>query len=362
MRQPGFIAFILLSTCLSPGSAPAEQPQTATSEHAATDAAAARPADPKAAKTFAEAESLFAEHRYRFALDDFRKADKQDGGHCVICEMRAYQAADLANDPKAAHEEAIALAANVAKPRDQATAHFLAGHACLQEGVNDHHDKAFEAADSEFRAALQIEPSRADCIFSDGVALSHLKQDGAAKERFEQYLKVAKTDNKDYARAQRFADHPELARERVAPNFQLTALDGSKVTLESLAGKVVLIDFWATWCGPCREALPHVKEIAKRFSGQPLVILSISLDKDEAKWKDFVAHNQMTWMQYRDGSFDGSIATLFGVHAIPATFTIDSDGVLQDQHVGDADIDGKLKKLIARAQESANRKTEAELR
>ena len=78
--------------------------------------------------------------------------------------------------------------------------------------------------------------------------------------------------------------------------------------------------------------------------------MSISLDTDDGKWRDFVAKNEMTWIQNRDKGFDGKVATLFGVHAIPATFTIDADGVLQDQHVGDADIEGKLKKLIARAQ------------
>ena len=117
---------------------------------------------------------------------------------------------------------------------------------------------------------------------------------------------------------------------------------------------MVLVDFWATWCGPCREALPHIRQIARRFQEQPLVVISISLDKDENKWKDFVVKNQMTWLQYRDGSFDGTIAKSFGVNAIPATFTIDADGVLEDQHVGDANIEGKLKKLLAAA---ANRKS-----
>jgi hypothetical protein len=84
------------------------------------------------------------------------------------------------------------------------------------------------------------------------------------------------------------------------------------------------------------------------------VVLSISRDSDEAKWKALVEKNGMTWLQYRDGA-GGPIAKLFNVTAIPATFTIDADGVLEDQHVGDADIEGKLKKLIARAAE-ANRK------
>jgi thiol-disulfide isomerase/thioredoxin len=113
----------------------------------------------------------------------------------------------------------------------------------------------------------------------------------------------------------------------------------------------VLIDFWATWCGPCREALLNMREIAKKFQGQPLVVLSVSLDSDEQKWKEFVAQHEMTWPQYRDGGFTAPIAKMFGVEAIPHTFTIDADGVLQDEHVGDASIEAKLKKLVARARE-----------
>jgi hypothetical protein len=64
-----------------------------------------------------------------------------------------------------------------------------------------------------------------------------------------------------------------------------------------------------------------------------------------------VAKNNMTWLQARDGGFDGPISRLFGVDAIPHTFTIDADGVLQDEHVGDASIEGKLKKLCARARQ-----------
>jgi thiol-disulfide isomerase/thioredoxin len=123
--------------------------------------------------------------------------------------------------------------------------------------------------------------------------------------------------------------------------------------MDELQGKVVLVDFWATWCGPCREALPRVQNISKRFAGQPLVVLSVSLDKDQNTWKAFVAKNHMDWPQYCDGGFEGPLAQSFGVRAIPATFTIDADGVVQDQHVGDADIDRKLKKLVAAAAQHA---------
>jgi hypothetical protein len=94
-----------------------------------------------------------------------------------------------------------------------------------------------------------------------------------------------------------------------------------------------------------------MKRIAQKFTGEPLVILSVSLDNDanDAKWRAFVAQNQMTWLQARDGEWSGPLATRFGVTAIPHTFTIDADGVLQDEHIGDGSIEGKLKKLCEEA-------------
>ena len=79
-----------------------------------------------------------------------------------------------------------------------------------------------------------------------------------------------------------------------------------------------------------------------------MVVLSVSVDIDEAKWKEFVSKNAMSWPQYFDGGFKGPMAELFGVHAIPHTFTIDADGVLQDENIGDAAVESKIKKLLAR--------------
>jgi thiol-disulfide isomerase/thioredoxin len=116
-------------------------------------------------------------------------------------------------------------------------------------------------------------------------------------------------------------------------------------------GRVVLIDFWATWCGPCNEELPHMKKIAKEFAGQPFVMISVSADQDEAKWKEFVQKNGMTWVQYRDA--DRKLQDLFGVDAIPHYFTIDSDGLLTSEMMGEgSDVENKLRKLIAKAKEA----------
>jgi thiol-disulfide isomerase/thioredoxin len=240
-------------------------------------------------------------------------------------------------------------------PVPTAIAHAEAGEVLLREGMAKKKQDLWTASDQEFQKALASAPNFPEAIFFDGVDLAFLKQDAAAKAQFTHYLALTKGETVDRARAQRYVDNPELARARMAPPFKVQTIDGKDVALDNLTGKVVLIDFWATWCGPCRAALPHLQEIAKKFQGQPLVILSISLDSDEAQWKAFVAKNNMTWLQYRDGGFNGPVAKLFAVQAIPATFTIDTDGVLQDQHVGDASIEGKLKKLCERArQESAS--------
>jgi peroxiredoxin len=146
-------------------------------------------------------------------------------------------------------------------------------------------------------------------------------------------------------------DGPDPMVGRAAPAFSLHDLTGVKRSLADLKGKVVLLDFWATWCEPCREALPHIRNVSRKFQGQPLVILSVSLDSDEKKWKEFIEKNEMTWPQYRDGGFTGPIAKMFSVTAIPHTFTIDADGVLQEEHVGDASIEGKLKKLLAQVKD-----------
>jgi thiol-disulfide isomerase/thioredoxin len=187
--------------------------------------------------------------------------------------------------------------------------------------------------------------------------LAQLQRDDEAKARFEQYVKMKTVDDVNRRRALRYIDRVELARARMVPPFSITTVDGRQMSMDDLQGKVVLLDFWATWCGPCREALPHLRNVARKFEGEPLVIVSVSLDSDEQKWKEFIAKNEMTWPQYRDGSFEGRLAKTFSVNAIPHTFTIDADGVLQDEHIGDASIEGKLKKLLAHARELQSTET-----
>ena len=309
------------------------------------------PTDPKAQKTYAEALQALRQRNYFEALDKFKKANKQDGDHCSECLKHVLSLATQMGDFKAADGAAKDLIANTQGPAETAQAHYQRGVLLLQEGVAKKKDEFFAEADQELKIVLGNNPHDTKALYADGLALAHLKKDDAAKANFVQVADRSREGSVDKARALRFASRPELARERMAPAFAVITENGQRLALDDLQGKVLLIDFWATWCGPCREALPHMKRIAQKFSGEPLVVLSVSLDSDEQKWKDFVAKNEMTWLQYRDGGFTGPMARLFDVNAIPHTFTIDSDGVLQEEKIGDASIEGKLKKLVAQARQ-----------
>jgi thiol-disulfide isomerase/thioredoxin len=309
------------------------------------------PTNEKAQKTYKQGLDYIHQRMDVAALESFKKADKQDDGHCVACQKKMVKYGVELGEWKTAEAAGEEMVAEAHSDKDLALAHYQLGVVLRHEGIGRHKDEVFFRAHEEMTKALAAAPNFPDAIFLDGQILAHLKQDDAAKKQFEQFVKMKPEGDPIRQRALLYISDPELARARMAPAFAITTTNGQRVSLDELKGNAVLIDFWATWCGPCREALPHMREIAKKFQGQPLVILSVSLDDDEGKWKDFVAKNEMTWSQYRDGGFKGPIATLFGVRAIPQTFTIDADGVLQDQHIGDAAIEGKLKKLVTRARE-----------
>lgn len=313
--------------------------------------AAPAPTSEKAQKTYKNAMDELHHGRKDAALDDFKKADKQDGGKCLACEKMVIKYGLELQDWKAAETAVGEMVANAQGAKDTAIAHYQMGIVLFNEGVQRKKEDLFARAHEEMTKALGFAANFPDAVLADGRALAHLKQDDAAKEQFERYLKMKPEDDPIRQRVLRYISEPDLARAPMAPAFAITTTEGKRVSLDDLQGKVVLIDFWATWCGPCREALPHLREIAKKFQGQPFMVLSISLDGDEEKWKEFITKNEMTWLNYRDGGFSGPIAKMFGVNAIPHTFTIDADGVLQDEHIGDASIEGKLKKLLKRAQE-----------
>jgi thiol-disulfide isomerase/thioredoxin len=129
--------------------------------------------------------------------------------------------------------------------------------------------------------------------------------------------------------------------------IQFAALDGRQVDVEKMKGKVVLIDFWATWCGPCVRALPDVKAAYDKYHSQGLEVVGISLDKEKDTLTKFIAENDMHWPQYFDGLYwQNKFARQFGIEGIPAMWLLDKQGILRDIDAR-SDLNGKITKLLA---------------
>jgi thiol-disulfide isomerase/thioredoxin len=108
-------------------------------------------------------------------------------------------------------------------------------------------------------------------------------------------------------------------------------------------GKVILLDFWASWCGPCRSALPNLKRLQAVYGGADFVVISISEDDDESAWHAFVSSHSMTWPQRLDS--DGSFQSQFGVHALPTYVLVGRDGTVLQKFVGEAPAESIVERI-----------------
>ena len=115
-----------------------------------------------------------------------------------------------------------------------------------------------------------------------------------------------------------------------APQFTLKDREGNSVALSSLRGQLVLIDFWASWCKPCRASMPGLKDLYKKYHDKGFEILGVSIDSDADHWKQAIAEDQTPWIHVIDESRGKNRSTLaadlYGVRAVPTFFLIDPDG------------------------------------
>ncbi|MGB7747955.1 MAG: TlpA disulfide reductase family protein [Verrucomicrobiia bacterium] len=133
------------------------------------------------------------------------------------------------------------------------------------------------------------------------------------------------------------------------PDFNETDVAGKPLSIANDKGKVVLIDFWATWCAPCRAELPNVLATYRKYHDQGFEIIGISLDQDQTKLTSFTKSMNMTWPQFFDGQGWGNkLAAKYGIDSIPATFLLDGEGKIIGRDLRGEDLQAAVAKALAK--------------
>ena len=132
-----------------------------------------------------------------------------------------------------------------------------------------------------------------------------------------------------------------------APEISLPTPNGKEIALSSLKGKLVLIDFWASWCGPCRKEMPNVVKIYSKFKNKGFEIYGVSLDQDKEKWMEAITKDGINWPQVSDLKYwDNVAARIYNVQGIPYTVLIDKDGKIIAKNLRGQELEKKIAEVL----------------
>ena len=300
-----------------------------------------------ASKTLTAARGDLRNERYDEAIKGFKKAAEQRNGQCVQCYTlmaEAYSFTGKFKDAAAAVKQAIALNGSEAELYNQLGVYLY----------KENDKKTLQDSADAFQRAIDLSKGQAViAYFNLGHALIKQGKEKEGIQALNSYIEAdPRSSNASEARA--IIANPRLANENLAPGFNVRSLSGDDVSLEKLKGKIVLLDFWATWCGPCRAEMPSVKEVWKKYHGDQFVIVGVSLDRDRAALNRYLGAEGITWPQVYDGAgFQTSLSRIYGVHAIPHTVLIDQDGIVRAVGLRGGSLSSKVGELIKKLSKQA---------
>lgn len=288
---------------------------------------------------------LVRRHQYEEALKSFKRANEmreRKSPECFLEMAQAYQALEAYKNVVDSCDRVIELAVN--NTRQQAQAYNLKGIALQSQALGKDQKKLHEA-EAVFRQGLALEGEQPVIHYNLGVVLLQLGRDPEGLAEVGKYLELQPHGaNADAAR--KMVENPRRARENFAPDFSLTTADGEYIALDDLRGKVVLLDFWGTWCPPCVASVPSLRALHKKYEKETsFVMISISTDGEAEKWQTFTAKNQMSWPQYLDRQ--RKVVRAFDVRAYPTYIVLDHEGIVRFRNTGfSSERDGGLEDII----------------
>lgn len=293
--------------------------------------------------------------QYEEALKSFKRANEmrdKKSPESFLWMGQAYQGLEAYKNAVESADKVIELA--IGNGQLQALAYNLKGMA-LQAQADGKDQKKLQEAEAAFRQGLALNTELHVLHYNLGVTLMQLARDPEGVAEVEKFVQLdPEAPNADSAR--KMVENPRRARENYAPQFSVTTSGGEYITLDDLRGKVVLLDFWATWCPPCVASVPALRILHKRYEKErSFVMIAISSDREVEPWRTFTAKNQMVWPQYRDR--DAKVQRAFDVRVFPTYVLIDHEGILRFRTTSGFGPDGtaKIEEAIRKALKMATK-------
>ena len=317
----------------------------------ATALAAATPSGYQA--ELAAARAAMAKHHYGKARSEYARAAELPGSDSVLCYMGMAEAdamrAKFGNSIKdcglaerAAHSAArraavLQLAGSVELRRSVYHRAIAVRRASLNQRLPDVPEKRIRGwlaqGERDLRAATALAPNSALLRFDLAVCLEREGKTAAADRQFHASLRLAPNGPVATTARADLAD-PDAALAYHAPEFRLVTDRGARLSTRGLEGKVVLLDFWGSWCPPCRETVGELSQIWKRYGRRgDFVILSIDSREPRPAGQKFIAAHHMVWPQFWDGH--RTLQKAFAVRAFPTFILLDRRGVIRGWWTGE---------------------------
>jgi peroxiredoxin len=277
---------------------------------------------------------LLRRRNFEEALKSYKRANEIRGKNCAECLYGIAQAYFAMEANKSAAESADKLITAAGNDKKLLLYGYNIKGLSLRAMADGKNEKKLGEAEAVFRSGIALDSASQLPVlrYNLGFTLMQLNRDADGIAELKKYLD--EESGGQYAEnATKLIANPRRAREPYAPDFSIITAEGEHITSEDLRGKVVVLDFWGTWCPPCVESIPSLRSLHKRFSKEAsFMLIGVSSDSDEDKWKEFTTSEKMVWPQYLDRNRE--VQRAFGVRAFPTYIVIDHEGIMRFRSSG----------------------------
>lgn len=322
---------------------------------AAAALAAQQPPDP-VSQALAQGDLYQSKKKYDLALDAFHKADKLSHHASAPAYFKMASVERKLGDFSSALDDAKRAVKAAGENRSLAIQAYILRAMLLSQMSGKSTDKKLKYAEDDLRQALALDNTQPITHFSLGMVLLKQGRDPEGVAEMNAFVSSPGADPNTVIEARRIIANPIRAREPFAPDFSFRTREDQSVSNASLRGKVVLLDFWGTWCPPCRESVPMLLDLRKRYKDKPFQLIGISSDNDEDVWNTFIEAQHMNWAEYIDLS--GDVQEAFKIDSFPTYIVLDRDGVVRFRQAGvgdytQGDLEDAINKALKRAPDPA---------